>query len=88
MSQNVDQHSEFELDSPEKNVVNFTMPLRLFREKRTPLSEGVHVRERERERERGQTGRPTATLRSEILLTPALRFTLLLNVSFGNSKLP
>jgi hypothetical protein len=46
------------------------------------------VRERERERERGQTGRPTAMLRREILLIPAVSFTLSLNVSFGNSKLP
>lgn len=46
----------------------------------------VHARVRERERE--QTGRPTAMLRREILLIPAPSFTLLLNVSFGNSKLP
>lgn len=34
------------------------------------------------------TGRPTAMLSREILLTPALRFIALLKVSFGFSKLP
>jgi len=40
------------------------------------------------EKERERTGSPTATLRREILLTPALSFTPSLNVSLGNSKLP
>ena len=48
----------------------------------------VLIREREREREREQTGSPTATLRREILLTPALSLTLSLKVSLGASKLP
>lgn len=40
------------------------------------------------EKEEGQTGRPTAMLSREILLTPALRLIPLLKVSFGFSKLP
>lgn len=44
----------------------------------------VHTQERERER----TGSPTATLRREILLTPALSLTPSLKVSLGASKLP
>jgi len=41
-----------------------------------------------REGHREQTGRPTATLKREILLTPALSLTLSLKVSLGASKLP
>jgi len=44
----------------------------------------VHTREGQRE----QTGSPTATLKREILLTPALSLTLSLKVSLGDSKLP
>jgi len=40
------------------------------------------------DRERERTGSPTATLRREILLTPALSFTPSLNVSLGKFKLP
>ena len=35
-----------------------------------------------------RTGRPTAMLRREILLTPALKLTPWLKVNFGKSKLP
>jgi len=43
---------------------------------------------KEREGQREQTGSPTATLKREILLTPALSLTPSLKVSLGACKLP
>ena len=83
MSQNVDQRSEDITDSRKDNKVKLKMAMHIVHKK-----SGVGVCVCERERERGQTGRPTATLRSEILLIPALKFTPSLNVSFGFSRLP
>lgn len=73
-SRNAGQHSE-------RSLGNITDSLQLLckmhKHRGTLLAESLRL-----------TGRPTATLSREILLIPALSFTLLLYVNFGNANPP
>jgi len=60
------------------DIAMTSTPVHIFRYARANTNRGG----------RKQTGSPTATLRREILLTPALSFTLSLKVSLGKSTLP